>query len=155
MAVISPVLLEKRERVPFVDKNQAKNKSKTGRAYRKHLVQFSKFLIVGMMNTAIGYSIFALFTLLGFGPSIALVLTYVVGVPVNYMTTGRLVFDSSRLRSFAFFLMSYIAIYCVNFGALTLLMQYQISQLLAQAILVPFIAVLSFVIFKTFVFRNP
>ena len=106
------------------------------------------------MNTVIGYSIFALLTLLGFGPSTALTLTYVVGIPMNYFTTGRLVFDSSRFRPFFFFLLTYVAIYLVNLGGLTVLMRYEISQLLAQAIIVPLIAMLSFFIFKNFVFRD-
>lgn len=127
---------------------------KTREFDKKSLVQLGKFLAVGMMNTVIGYSIFALLTVLDFGPTIALVLTYVFGVPVNYFTTGKLVFDITNLKSFLLFLMTYVAIYYVNLGALNLLMQLEIGQLLAQAIVAPFIAMLSFVIFSNFVFRN-
>lgn len=128
--------------------------SKNNELIRKHWVQFGKFMVVGVLNTVIGYSIFVLITLLGFGPGVALTLTYTIGVPINYFTTGRMVFDSSSIKSFTFFIISYIAVYFVNFGSLTLLIRFGLSQLLAQAIVVPFIAVLSFLVFKNFVFRN-
>lgn len=129
--------------------------SKTSGIIQNHWVQFGKFLVVGGLNTVIGYSIFALVTLLGFGPGIALMLTYIIGVPVNYFTTGQMVFDSSSIKSFLLFIMSYISIYFVNWGLLTLLIRFGLNQLLAQAIIVPFIAILSFLVFKNFVFRNP
>ncbi len=117
-------------------------------------MQLGKFLVVGLMNTFIGYSIFALLTVLHFGPATALILTYVIAVPVNYFTTGKLVFGITNFRSFLLFIMSYVAIYYINLFALTRLIQIGISQILAQALIVPFIAILSFVIFKMLVFKK-
>lgn len=126
----------------------------TGGLSSRNIAQFGKFLAVGVINTVFGYLIFVLLTLLGFDPLMALLLTYLIGVPVNYFTTGKLVFDGSSFRSWLLFALSYVAIYGVNFGALTLLMQCGVSQLVAQAIAVPFIAILSFLIFKNIVFRK-
>jgi len=139
---------------PSLNNDTVTRMLKTREFDRKSLVQLGKFLAVGMMNTVIGYSIFALLTVLDFGPSTALVLTYVIAVPVNYFTTGKIVFDITNFKSFLHFIITYVAIYGVNLGALNLLMQLELGQLLAQAIIVPFIAILSFMIFRNFVFRN-
>ena len=119
-------------------------------------MQLCRFLAVGLLNTIIGYSIFAFLTILNFGVSTALVLTYAIGVPMNYVTTGKMVFFATNQGAFPRFLLSYVAIYFVNLAALGLLMHcFPVDQLLAQAIIVPFVAVLSFVVFRKFVFRTP
>ena len=127
---------------------------KESRFNKYNLMQLGKFLVVGLMNTIIGYSIFAFLTVLDFGPSTALIFTYVIAVPINYLTTGKLVFYITNVRSFLLFIMSYVAIYYINLFGLTLLIQIGVSQILAQALIVPFIAVLSFAIFKILVFKR-
>lgn len=116
--------------------------------------EFGMFLLVGLLNTFIGYSIFALLTLLDVRASIALFSTYIFGVIFNYFTTGKLVFNSLNNHAFLRFIVSYVAIYFINLGIITQLMQNGISQLLSQAIVTPFMALLSFLIFKIFVFRD-
>ena len=59
-------------------------------------IQFVKFLLVGALNTLFGYSVFAGLVYAGIAPMPALLLTYVVGVLFNFVTTGRLVFNRSR-----------------------------------------------------------
>lgn len=127
---------------------------KGSRINKYNLMQFGKFLVVGLMNTVIGYSIFVFLTILDFGPSAALICTYAIAVPINYFTTGKLVFDISSFKSFLLFIMSYITIYCINLFALKLLIKTGLSQILAQALIVPFIAVLSFAMFKMLVFKG-
>jgi len=122
--------------------------------FSKYGLQFSKFLVVGLINTVIGYSIFTLLTFMGNGPSVALLLTYVIAVQINYITTGRLVFSNASFSAFVPFIMAYVVIYCVNLIFLHTLMHWHISQLLAQAILLPFLAPLSFLIFRNSVFRK-
>jgi putative flippase GtrA len=121
---------------------------------KNNLMLLGKFGVVGLMNTIIGYSIFVFLTALDLGPSMALICTYVIAVPINYFSTGKLVFDITSFRSFLLFIVSYVAIYSINLLALTLLIQMGISQILAQALIVPFIAVLSFITFKMLVFKS-
>ena len=117
-------------------------------------VQFIQFVAVGLLNTALGYTIYAGMTLNGFSASNALILTYLIAVPLNFITTGRLVFGSSSLQPLLRFIFFYIGVFTINWAALRLIMNIGLGQLLAQAVIVPFISVLSFLIFKYAVFKR-
>lgn len=106
------------------------------------------------MNALLGYAIYALFTLLGIGPTVALILTYIVAVPINYLTTGKLVFNVRNLAVLTRFITSYVIVYFANLLMLTILISNDFSQLSAQAVAVPFMAILSFLIFKYAVFKK-
>lgn len=128
---------------------------KTDFFLRKHGLQFSKFLLVGLINTMIGYGIFYVITLMGAGPSLALLFTYILAVQINYMTTGRFVFSISNFNALVPFIAAYVVIYGFNLILLHSLMKWQNNQLIAQAMLLPFLAPISFFIFKNIVFRKP
>ncbi len=110
---------------------------------------------MGLFNTAVGYTIYAGMTLNGLSASNALVFTYLISVPLNFITTGRLVFGSSRLHPLIRFIVFYFGVFIINWVALRVVMNIGLGQLMAQAVIVPFIAVLSFLIFKYAVFRKP
>lgn len=114
--------------------------------------QFIRFIVVGLFNTFLGFSIFALITFFDFNASNALILTYIIAVPLNFCTTGKLVFDDIRLKIVLRFIVLYILIFSINLAMLKLVMNIGLGQLLAQAVIAPLIAVLSFLIFKYIVF---
>ena len=116
--------------------------------------QFVRFLAVGLLNTAFGYAIFAVFILAGVAPMPALVLTYVFGITFNFFTTGRLVFRGRHAGAFLRFVAAYGVIYVVNVGLFKLAEAAGASPLVAQALCLPVVAVFSFVIFKLHVFRD-
>jgi len=116
--------------------------------------QFVKFLIVGIGNTLAGYLIFVVLSLLSFEPAFALALTYIFAVPLNYLTTGKLVFNQTCFSSLFLFFITYGGIYLINLIVLNQVINLGVDKLLAQALIVPFIAVLSFLMFKHFVFRK-
>ena len=119
-------------------------------------VQFLRFLAVGALNTVFGYAVFAALVLAGILPMPALLLTYLVGVPVNYFTTGRFVFGGApRSRaSFVRFVAAYVVIYVFNavlYRGVEALVE---APLVAQALCIPVVAVFSFLLFKLHVFRE-
>ena len=116
------------------------------------MAQFVRFLFVGALNTAIGYGIFAGLVLLGVSPTPALVATYVAGTLINFVTTGRLVFNEARLSSLARFVLAYVVIYFFNLGLYHLVAGAFPNPLVAQALCLPVVAVFSFLLFKLFVF---
>ena len=116
--------------------------------------QFVRFLAVGLLNTAFGYAVFASLVLLGLAPMPALVLTYVAGVPFNYVTTGRLVFARAH-GSFLRFVLAYVVIYFFNALCFKAVETLGAGPLLAQALCLPVVAVFSFLLFKFQVFRDP
>lgn len=115
--------------------------------------QFIRFLFVGALNTLFGYGVFAGSVLAGLGAMPALVLTYLVGVPFNYLTTGRLVFRITHWRAFVRFVLAYAVIYAFNVALFKAVEALGAGPLLAQALCVPVVAVFSFLLFKLHVFK--
>ncbi len=106
--------------------------------------QFVRFILVGLANTAVGYLIFAALVLLGLTPQPALALAFVLGVMWNFWAHARLVFGQGGLGKFPAYAGVYLVIYGLNALALKQAILLGITPLLAQAILAPAAAVLSF-----------
>jgi len=115
--------------------------------------RFVKFLFVCAINTLFGYSMYALFVTFGFNPSNALLISYILGVFWNFKTTGSIVFRNKDNKLIFKFFISYVFTFSVNNFFLNFLMNnLHLNKYLAQLILVLPVAVLSFTIFKTFIF---
>ena len=106
--------------------------------------QFGKFLIVGVVNTAFGYLVFALLIWLGLAPQPALALAFVIGVAWNFLGHARFVFGTRGFARVPHYVGSYLLVYGLNALALSQLLGAGVSSLVAQAILAPVAAVLSF-----------
>ena len=114
--------------------------------------RFVRFLLVGLMNTAFGYGVFALFILLNLHYSIAALLSTVCGILFNFRTTGRLVFgsrdNSLLLRFFGVYGVTYVlGVLCLRVST-----AYQWNVLMVAALLMPPMAVLSYTLNRVFVF---
>lgn len=121
----------------------------------KNLWQFIRFAAVGVLNSAFGYGLYALFVYLGVLPELALFLATVLGVIFNFFTTGRLVFRNADSRLFFQFVAAYGVIYICNAVALRILVNFDLGALVAQALLMPLSVVATFAIMRAFVFREP
>jgi putative flippase GtrA len=106
--------------------------------------QFIRFLLVGLINTGVGYLLFALFVLVGLSSQMALGFAFVLGVIWNFWTHARLVFGRAGLSRLPAYAASYVAIWGFNALALALAERAAIPPLWAQAFLAPVAAVLSF-----------
>ena len=114
---------------------------------------FLKFLFVGILNTFFSYTIYAILITLGLVPNIALFFQYILGVLWNFKTTGIIVFKNHNNRLIFKFVASYIFTFILNSIFLKMLLNCNINEYLAQAILIMPIAMLSFIIFKLWVFK--
>lgn len=120
---------------------------------QKHLdFRFLKFMVVGVVNTLFGYSMFVLFTWLGITYSIALILSTVAGVLFNFKTIGQLVFSNRNNALLIRFIGVYTIIYFVNLYSLKALLGLHFNVYVASAMLVVPMAILSFILNKTLVF---
>ncbi len=106
--------------------------------------RFVKFIIIGVLNTLFGYAVFALLVILNVPPQLALALAFAIGVIWNYWTHAKLVFGQQGLSRFPAYAASYLLIYGLNSGGLALALQAGSSPLMAQAVLAPVAAVISF-----------
>lgn len=121
-----------------------------GRGLHRH--RGLRFVAVGGINTLFGYVLYLGGLALGLRPEYALALATAVGAVFNYFTTARLVFGHRALNRLPVFVGAYAAIYLINALAIRALLGAGLAPALAQAILVPAMAVLSFLVFRTFVF---
>jgi len=125
---------------------------------KKHT--FIRFLLVGVLNTAFSYLLYASLILIGLKYLLAFSISYVAGVLFNFQTIGRLVFKNKSNKLLFRFVGVYVVIYLLNAeglriaDALNINIEYKTKMLVASAILVVPMAMVSFVLNKLFVFRE-
>lgn len=76
--------------------------------------KFFRFIIVGIVNTAFGYALFALLIYLKFHYSIAVLISTILGVLFNFKTIGEIVFNNKSNRLILRFCMVYFITYWLN-----------------------------------------
>jgi putative flippase GtrA len=116
--------------------------------------QFIKFLIVGGLNTLVGYAIFSAFILGGTESAMAVIATTIIGALFNFASTGWIVFRSSETTLLPRFMIVYAGQGVVNIAMLRALETIGLAPLVAQALLLPLITILSFAAMRQFVFNG-
>lgn len=116
--------------------------------------KFVKFLFVGVINTLFGYTIFTLLIFLKLDYRFALLIATIFGVLFNFKTIGILVFETRSNRLIIRFFAVYLSIYLLNIGSLQITNFLGINVLLAQAILLLPLAIVSYFLNKRFVFNS-
>jgi putative flippase GtrA len=113
-----------------------------------------RFLSIGALNTVVGYAIFYVTLALTGHSFVALVTAMTFGVLFNFFSTGTLVFNSKDSRLLHRFIGVYGAVFLVNFVCLWALERVGVGSALAQAILTPVLAYLSYRLNRDFVFSD-
>lgn len=116
--------------------------------------RFVKFIFVGMMNSLLGYTCFALFLFAGFHYSLALLMATVIGVAFNFKSTGTFVFGSNDNRLIIRFIGAYIVTYFINVIGIDALSYVGVAPYISGAILIFPMAVMTFLFNKRFVFNH-
>lgn len=114
---------------------------------RPELWRFVKFLVVGVVNTAFGFAVYAvLLRLFGLPWQGALALSYVLGILWNFGTHGRIVFGTRGLGRLPAYVAAYVLLFFLNRWALQAAIAAGLSDLWAQALLVLPMAMVAFVL---------
>lgn len=108
--------------------------------------RFALFLLAGVVNTAVGYGIYALLVLTGMPAQPALLTGYGLGVLWNYFTHARFVFRQGGLARLPAYIAVYLLVLGLNSAGLEGLLRMGLPPLVAQALLVVPAALLSFVL---------
>lgn len=116
--------------------------------------RFARFIAIGVLNTMVGYGVFALFILAGVSSPLALLSSTIIGVLFNFVSTGQFVFGSRKISRLVPFVAVYGLIYLLNLVALRGLELLAVGTLLAQAILLPFFVLLSYGLNRRYVFSS-
>jgi len=115
--------------------------------------RFARFVLTGLLNTAFGYGIFAAGVNLGLRPEVALAFATALGIPFNFVSMGKLVFGHSRVKMLPRFFAVYVVTFGINALVLRVLIDFGLSPLLAQLLLLPLFAVVIFLAMQQFVFK--
>lgn len=113
-----------------------------------------RYLLIGVLNTAFGYSMFALLVYSGLHYTVALFLATIAGILFNFKTFGRFVFGRSDWRLIGRFFAVYGFLYLINVAIVFVIMLYVHNVYLANAIALIFIASLGFVLNRSFVYAH-
>lgn len=134
-------------------RNQVLEPNRFSGARRALEGRFVRFLLVGVLNTIFGYSIFAVLVLIGVHYAIAAFVSTVFGVLFNFKTTGRFVFSSRDNNMLIRFVGVYAISYVVGVLLLRASVAHSINVLIASAVLMLPMAFFSYTLNRLFVFR--
>jgi putative flippase GtrA len=117
--------------------------------------RFSRFILVGGLNTAVGYSLLLVALVIMPTTFSALALANILAILFNFMTTGSLVFGARDSRQLPRFLGVYGAVFVYNSVGLTLLEGMGVRAWLGALVLLPSAVVISYLLNQRFVFKAP
>lgn len=118
---------------------------------RNHAI---RFVLVGTLNTAFSYLIYAGLLFAGFDYKIANLLTLTLGVLFSFKTQGHLVFNNPDNRLLGRFVLSWAFIYLCVTAVIGKIIDFGFDAYWAGAIALPFSVVLSYLTQRYFVFRQ-
>lgn len=118
------------------------------------LLEIAKFIAVGILNTLVGYSLYALFLYCNFPYSLALLLATVLGVLFNFQSIGRLVFNNRENSLIWRFVGVYTITFCVNLLLIKLITTWGFNAYVAGAAALLPCTVLSYLLNKFLVFKG-
>lgn len=115
---------------------------------------FVRFLGVGVLNTVIGYALFAAFVLAQAPTLVAVAASTALGALFNFGSIGVLVFASKDVTLLPRFLAVYVAQCAVNALLLAGLAQLGLGPLMAQLLLLPLLASGTYLAMRYWVFPD-
>lgn len=120
---------------------------------RNNLVQFCTFIVVGVVNTAFSYLIYAAGLALGLHFALANLVAMVTGILFSFKSQGRLVFGNRDGGLIWRFAASWFCIWLFNIGLIAMLTRYtDLNAYVTGALALIPVTLISFVAQKFFVF---
>ncbi|MDB5850270.1 MAG: hypothetical protein JWP29_4022 [Rhodoferax sp.] len=120
--------------------------------FDRHLLV--RYVVVGVLNTSVGYLLYVLFLLLGFEYKLANLLALLVGIAFSFKTQGVLVFKNSDNSLIFRYLACWTLIYFSNTYIIGKFIGLGFSEYAAGAIATPINVLLSYVIQKYLIFKK-
>jgi len=117
------------------------------------LTQLWRYYQAGIVNTAVGYGMFAAFVHFGLNIFVAQICSHILGAAFNYLTYSRHVFRESapaRVR----FILSYIGNYFAGLLTLWVLSHFITSPYLAGFVTLVIVSLANYFALKHLVFRK-
>lgn len=124
--------------------------------FHKHICnKFFRFVFVGGLNTVFGLTVYCLMIWIGLSYIWATLISQILGVLFNFITTGTLVFENNDKRLIFKFIFSYVVTYFLNIGInKTLQIVFEVNEYISGLVAIIISAIVSFFILKLFVFND-
>ena len=117
--------------------------------------KFIRFIFVGGLNTAFGLGVYCLMIWIGLSYIWATLISQVLGVLFNFVTTGTLVFENSDKKLIFKFILSYVLTYFINVGVnKALQVAFCFNEYISGIGAIIISALASFFILKLFVYND-
>jgi len=116
--------------------------------------QLINFLIVGMINTIVGYSLYVFFIYLGVNYALAIFFSTILGVLFNFKTIGKFVFENDDNSLLTKFFLAYVITFAINVSIVFKLRNFGYDDYTAGLIAIIISAIISFVLTKYLVFKK-
>lgn len=113
-----------------------------------------RFLIVGGVNTAFSYGVYALLLFMGLNYAVANFAALIAGILFGFKAQGSLVFENPENRLLGRFVVCWMVMYLLNVTFIRKMIEIGVDRYLAGALPIPGIAALSYAGQKFFVFRK-
>jgi putative flippase GtrA len=125
--------------------------------WRGHEVKVAlliRFVLVGTLNTAFSYLIYAGLLFVGLGYALANFLALVAGIVFSFKTQGYVVFRNSDDRLLGRFILGWALIYLCTIGIIGRLIALGLDAYSAGALVLPCSVALSYLVQRYVVFRR-
>lgn len=116
--------------------------------------KFIRFIFVGIINTLFGYGVYFLLIKFGLHFSLAVLISTLLGIIFNFKTIGKFVFKDSSNSPIVKFTLLYGLLYILNVLGIKFLHEIGFSFEWSGLIMVPPMAILSFILNKSLVFKS-
>ena len=120
-------------------------------------MRVGRFVVIGVINVSINYGLYVFLLLMGVRYHLALTASYVVGIVIGYIANRNWTFSDHEYASSSFirYIVTYLFLYSFNSLMLMLLVENNfLEPIIAQLLLLGIVASLSYIIQKSWVFKN-
>lgn len=114
----------------------------------------TRFVLAGMLNTAVGFLVFSLALWLGCAEWQAILVSLISGIGFNFLSLGGYAFRDLTLRRLPAFVTAYLLIYAINITSFHALHRLIRTAWATQAVLTPLLALASYLLLSRWVFRT-
>ena len=114
--------------------------------------QIVRFVLVGGMNTAFSYCVYAVLLFAGLPYALASFLALLVGIVFSFHTQGTFVFGNRDRRRILRFVLAWLVIYGFNISLIGLMLHFGLNAYWAGAVALVPVVMFSYVVQKVFVF---
>lgn len=117
-------------------------------------LEITRFVAIGVINTAFSYSVYALLLMLGMSFVLANLFALILGILFSFKTQGAYVFKNRANHLLGRFVLAWSLIYVISISLIGSLVYLGFNPYLAGALALPASTAASYLLQKFFVFRS-